>query len=591
MKKGKRILSQYLDLTFFIMIIVCVLLSVGNNKQEGLIINICLFVIVGFIFSNAKKRFRTLAKVSKDFGIASKQITAEFDSENKMLWDKYNANQITDLFTNEEVKEAYRQFVEEKNRLDKLSDGKYTCKIEDYINKELIDSIMRKNVFNLVPGVMTGLGILGTFIGLTMGLQEFNTGSAAEISDSIAPLMDGIKVAFHTSIYGMIFSLVFNYVYKESLEETYNSLDQFLDSFSRFVVGNTDYENEKNTTIILNSLPSELANKLNEILAPSLDSMNATLQNLADNVNKNQVTGLSNIVDHFIEEMNKSLSGKFEELGETIDKTCEMQKQNFEYLQGIYNSISNVSSDVEKISHLSNDTVEKMSSYVSEIESLQKVINESFMSINLQLDSQHSLNEKMDGYVTNLVTYEKKLTDTSQLFTENVRKQIEEIRQINEEATINIATNFDRLVNNSNESIDKIAKTARENLDMFAKTASEHNERIAASAEEQIKNILEVSSATATDLGKATEELSKVSKDLSGNMKETLNNTFESFDENLADITRHLSGTISEIDETTGKVPSVVAAAYEEMEAAFNSIQEKMIELIKNLQDEIKKVK
>ena len=88
---------------------------------------------------------------------------------------------------------------------------------------------------SLVPGAMTGLGILGTFIGLSIGLQAFNTGSAEEITNSIGPLMDGIKVAFHTSIYGMIFSLTFNLIFKTVLEQAYHKLDEFVDEFKRNV--------------------------------------------------------------------------------------------------------------------------------------------------------------------------------------------------------------------------------------------------------------------------------------------------------------------------------------------------------------------
>ena len=60
----------------------------------------------------------------------------------------------------------------------------YKCDIEEYINFNLIDTVIHRNRMNQVAGVMTGLGILGTFIGLSIGLQSFNTGSTAEITNS-----------------------------------------------------------------------------------------------------------------------------------------------------------------------------------------------------------------------------------------------------------------------------------------------------------------------------------------------------------------------------------------------------------------------
>jgi hypothetical protein len=49
-------------------------------------------------------------------------------------------------------------------------------------------------------GVMTGVGILGTFFGIVIGLQDFDT---KNISASIGPLLEGLKVSFATSVAGL----------------------------------------------------------------------------------------------------------------------------------------------------------------------------------------------------------------------------------------------------------------------------------------------------------------------------------------------------------------------------------------------------
>lgn len=57
------------------------------------------------------------------------------------------------------------------------------------------------------PTLMTSLGILGTFIGVVIGLLHFDT---ANIDISIPKLLDGLKTAFITSIVGMVFAIIFN---------------------------------------------------------------------------------------------------------------------------------------------------------------------------------------------------------------------------------------------------------------------------------------------------------------------------------------------------------------------------------------------
>ncbi|GAB2524176.1 hypothetical protein [Microbulbifer agarilyticus] len=55
------------------------------------------------------------------------------------------------------------------------------------------------------PGLLTSLGILGTFTGVIIGLFEF---SLADIDESIATLLDGLKTAFITSVCGIGLSIV-----------------------------------------------------------------------------------------------------------------------------------------------------------------------------------------------------------------------------------------------------------------------------------------------------------------------------------------------------------------------------------------------
>lgn len=57
------------------------------------------------------------------------------------------------------------------------------------------------------PTLVTSLGILGTFVGIVIGLLEFDTGN---IDKSIPDLLAGLKTAFLTSIYGLIAAVLIN---------------------------------------------------------------------------------------------------------------------------------------------------------------------------------------------------------------------------------------------------------------------------------------------------------------------------------------------------------------------------------------------
>lgn len=61
-------------------------------------------------------------------------------------------------------------------------------------------------VYESIPTVFTTLGVLGTFVGIYFGLQNFDV---VKITESIPPLLEGMKTAFSTSIWGIVLSLIF----------------------------------------------------------------------------------------------------------------------------------------------------------------------------------------------------------------------------------------------------------------------------------------------------------------------------------------------------------------------------------------------
>ena len=230
---------------YFIMLIVCGFLNfTGGSGFDvvNIIINICMFIIIGVAILWANSRcFAPVNRMVASMRYVTQTIQIDFKESNRYLWEKYQ-NEIK-FFDNKLLDDRFNDYRLENKRLSIVSPHGLQCEIEDYINDYFIDSVIKKGLLSIIPGVMTGLGILGTFVGLSFGLQNFDTASAEAITNSIAPLMDGIKIAFHTSIYGMVFSLFFNFVFRKNLEDAYHAVDDFLDAYHKYVLPRTDYDN------------------------------------------------------------------------------------------------------------------------------------------------------------------------------------------------------------------------------------------------------------------------------------------------------------------------------------------------------------
>lgn len=64
-------------------------------------------------------------------------------------------------------------------------------------------------MLDTASGTLVGLGLLGTFLGLTVGINGFDSSTTDHIQSSIQGLLNGMGTAFSTSLIGMALSLIY----------------------------------------------------------------------------------------------------------------------------------------------------------------------------------------------------------------------------------------------------------------------------------------------------------------------------------------------------------------------------------------------
>lgn len=81
-----------------------------------------------------------------------------------------------------------------------------------YLNaRDLVPDLFDNKFISFVPSLLTGFGVLGTFIGIQLGIGglDFKVDDIENVTESITMLLAGSTVAFMTSIWGVFFSLLF----------------------------------------------------------------------------------------------------------------------------------------------------------------------------------------------------------------------------------------------------------------------------------------------------------------------------------------------------------------------------------------------
>ena len=339
-----------------------------------------------------------------------------FRLSNVTAWLKDSAEQIEEMDDEELLEEkirdidTFRPF--SKNLSGFLSDIKRSrsgiCDIEDYINEDEVDGYVHKRMLDLVPDILTSLGILGTFVGLVWGLRSFQPSTYETMTSSVSSLVDGIKVAFMTSIYGLLLSILCSSSIRTGYQAMTGALNQFLDRFHTRVVPSAEMEaqnrlvnNQKEQNELMQKMASEFSDQVAHgfaaNMAPTLEKINTQLGSMMTSISTNQQMFLQDIVNSFVKEMKSAFSTEFSQFGDTLHTMNEMTNRNIAYSQQTSQQLAEemkaaFTKDEQMMRASVSEFSESMRAAVSEISAMQAQMQESVSRMTAQ-------NQKIvDGY-------------------------------------------------------------------------------------------------------------------------------------------------------------------------------------------------
>lgn len=282
-----------------------------ESSLVNLTINIGFLIIIGVLFLVSSFSFGKLNRVTDELTAAALKLQKEHrEVAGKNLWANYQDR--NDVFDNEELRLAFNKYRARLKGLHTKRGYIGTCDLEEYINEDLLDRV-GMNYFNSgVSGTLTGLGILGTFLGLSLGLGSFNGDDIFTISDNVGPLLSGMKVAFHTSVYGIFFSLVFNFMYRSIMADAYGKLENFLNVFRQTAMPVVATEDANSAAMVV--YQANMANSLKQILEYMKGSA------------EEQTAGVERIVTQFMDRLQTTMGTDFEKLGDVLKDAGQSQQ-------------------------------------------------------------------------------------------------------------------------------------------------------------------------------------------------------------------------------------------------------------------------
>lgn len=195
-----------------------------------------------------------------------------------------------------------------------------------------------------VPTLLTSMGILGTFMGIVIGLIGFDSNN---IDASVPLLLGGLKTAFNTSLVGMSFAILFKL------------LDNFVFIGKRLESGEKDDVSPKDIYAVMakqNNLTHELIVSQKENSERLWNELNQFAEMMSKSATEQVVEALNNVIADFNTNLIEQFGSNFKALDESVHKLVVWQEEHVgqldamikQYAEGV-KTISQTSQAIESI--------------------------------------------------------------------------------------------------------------------------------------------------------------------------------------------------------------------------------------------------
>ncbi len=384
---------------------------------------------------------------------------------------------------------------------------------------------------NELSTTVTTIGVIGTFVGIVYGLCNFDVNN---INESIPQLLEGLKTAFLTSIFGMIIGIWIKirskYLARKNDEEK-SELSQIeimintLKSISDNQIELSQKENEQlkniekalcgegDTTLLtqIQKMRLVFAEKQDELIL----EFQAFTETMAENNSKALIDALTQVMKDFNTKINEQFGENFKQLNKAVENILVWQenyKEHVEFLveqldEGVEllskseKSIASIEDNFEKIVTQSDELKKIISLFSNEIETIKEISESAKNAFPIIEENITKLtkdfSEKVKLATDELVNISKNQKDSSD-------KQIQFIS----DASNTLNEDITKVLRTLNTQIDSLMK---QNAERIAKQVSELDKAL---QEELTKSLNSLASQLGSLSSKFTQDYTPITKNL-----------------------------------------------------------------------------
>ena len=251
---------------------------------------------------------------------------------------------------------------------------------------------IRHQQVNAVASIVTVIGVLGTFLGIAIGLYQFDTGN---IEASVPKLLEGLKIAFITSILGIAGSIFLKWSALNERKRQVLSTETYtgatVDDLAGLLRNILDVEQEegKETRETLRSIEKSLTGEGDSTVLTQLQKLRTTFldkqddlirafnkfaDQMAANNTKALIKALEEVMRDFNAKINEQFGDNFKQLNEAVGRINEWQEQYRQQMNELAAQFQVAAASIEKSRESLEIIAERSDAIVSSSEKLNPIL-------------------------------------------------------------------------------------------------------------------------------------------------------------------------------------------------------------------------
>lgn len=369
------------------------------------------------------KLIRTLREINS----ARKLITPERGRELKEKIIDPSENPARHIFSDKTLVYQLELFQQEVRTSNSICSGDYNCDIGEFFNYELLDQIGNSGFNDHIASALTALGVLGTFIGLTIGLNGFDTTSSEQIMNGVTGLLTGMSLAFSTSIAGITLSLIYSTIYRWIRGKAESNLDYFLDDFRKYVINANKEISINKIQNSLHGLNSFSDDVISAITQP-MQEMKASLDRHCEYSTSRQIEALQLMTDTFVNRLGEALGSNIASLSDSLQTASDYNESYIESFGHAISALNNIANEILGINSTLQETIVQYKNVNSGVQKINNSMERKLRTLDdiiskdtEALATQSSIVSQLSSYAHDLEKMASQIATQSSLSIEAVR--------------------------------------------------------------------------------------------------------------------------------------------------------------------------